>query len=75
MKIRKALTEINKCNGTCKTCKHWRMKFADLTDHVTVYAHYCDIANKAGCVWYGESLATLRQETLLMLCLEIDDVS
>ena len=74
MTIKQAIKELNQCNGDCKHCEHWRMKTADLTDHITVYAHYCDIANKAGYIWYGERLATLKQETLLMLYLEIDDV-
>ena len=64
--IKQAINELNQCNGICKHCEYWRIKIADLTDHITVYAHYCDIASKAGCICYCERLATLKEETLLM---------
>ena len=70
--IKQAITKLNKCNGDCKHCDHWRIKIASLTDHITVYAHYCDIANKAGYTGYGERLATLKQETLRCLLSEIE---
>ena len=70
--IKQAIKELNQCNGDCKHCEHWRIKTAALTDHITVYAHYCDITNKTGYIWYGERLATLREETLRCLLSKIE---
>ena len=71
MTMKKAIEILGSCDGNCKSCKHWRMKFSEVNDHLTVYAHYCDIASKSGCVLYGERLATLREETLRCLLSEI----
>ena len=71
MTIKQAIKELNKCNGDCKHCEHWRIKTAALTDHITVYAHYCYIADEAGYRWYGEQLGTLRLETIDKLMSEI----
>ena len=72
MTMKKAIEILSSCHGNCKTCKHWRMKFSDVNEHLTVYAHYCDIGSKAGCIWYGERLATLKEETLRCLQSEVE---
>ena len=73
MTIKKAIEIISSCDGNCKSCKHWQMKFSKVSEQITVYAHYCDIARKAGYVWYGERLATLKEGTLLMMQSEVND--
>jgi len=72
MTMKKAIEILNSCDGNCKACKHWRMKFAEVNDHLTVYAHYCDIARKVGCVWYGEQLASLKEETMCILKIDLE---
>ena len=68
--IKKAIRELRKCSGDCIHCEHCQIKIADLTDHITVYAWYCDIADEAGFLWYGERLDDLRDETMDMLLRE-----
>ena len=67
MTMKKAIELLNSCDGNCKACKHWRMKFAEVNEHLTVYAHYCDITKKTGCVWYCERLVTLKEVTISYL--------
>lgn len=70
--IEKAIDGLTRCNGACKTCRHWHIKTASLTDQQTVYAHYCDFAYSIGFIWYGEKLSVLKQETLKMLRFELE---
>ena len=72
MTMEMAIIMLSSCDGNCKACMHWRMKFSEVNEHLTVYAHYCNIASKAGYIWYGERLATLREETLRCLLSEIE---
>lgn len=68
--IKQAIRALRKCGGDCINCKHCQIKIADLTDHITVYAWFCDVADEAGFLWYGERLDDLREETLRMLIRE-----
>ena len=72
MTMKKAIEILSSCDSNCKSCKHWRMKFSEINEHITVYAHYCDIARQAGCVLYGERLATLKDETVKLLLSETE---
>jgi len=68
--IKQAIRALRRCGGDCINCKHCQIKIADLTDHITVYAWFCDVADEAGFLWYGERLDDLRDETLGMLLKE-----
>ncbi len=68
--IKQAIRILKKCSGDCIHCEHCNIKTAVITDQLTVYAWYCDVADEAGYRRYGEKLRTLRQETLDMLTSE-----